>query len=152
MIAVVAGLLAIGCAPAEDEGPISDEAAAVLRSHMDEVRTAVEAENPAGAEAALDELRRAAREQAGAEEITEQRLTAIEASAADALAFLDELTDEPEPEPEPEPQPESEPEPEPEPEPTPVSTPTPATSTAQAATDADDDGDADDDDDGGDDG
>lgn len=136
MIVVLAGVLA-ACSSSVTDESLSDEAAKVLQQHMAAVRAAVEAEDAAAADEALDALRREAQSQADAGEITEQRLTAIEQATVNASEFVDELAGEPAPEPEPEP----EPEPDPTPTPTPMSTPTPATSTAEASSDGGEDAD-----------
>lgn len=130
-IVVVAGVLAACSSATEDS--LSDEAASALQDHMAAVRSAVEAEDAAAAQEALDTLRSEAQAQAEAGEITEQRLSAIEIAVANASNFVDDLGEEAEPE-EPE-----EPESEADPTPTPMPTPTPATATVEATPDADDD-------------
>lgn len=119
LIVVLVGVLA-ACSSTTDES-LSDDAATALQEHMDAVRSAVEAEDAAAAEAALDALRREAQSQADAGEITEQRLTAIEQATVNASEFVDDMDEKPEPETESE-EPESDPDP----------TTTPETSTAEA--------------------
>lgn len=128
---VVAGLV-VACSSAGTGESLTEDAADVLQARMEAVRSAVEAEDPAAFQEALDALRREAQAQARAGEISEERLNAIEVATVNASNFAGELADEPDQGSESDQDPESEEEPDP--TPTPMPSPTPATSTAEAST------------------
>lgn len=125
VLIVVAGLV-VACSSAGTGESLTEDAADELQARMEAVRSAVEAEDPAAFQEALDALRREAQAQARAGEISEQRLNAIEVAIVNASNFAGELADEPDQDPESEE--------EPDPTPTPMPSPTPATSTAEAST------------------
>lgn len=135
VVIVVAGLM-VACSSSGTGESLTEDAADVLQARMEAVRSAVDDEDPAAFQEALDALRREAQAQARAGEISEQRLNAIEVATVNASNFAGELADEPDPDPDQDPGPDQDPESDedPDPTPTPMPSPTPATSTAEAST------------------